>query len=124
MPSHDFECACGVRERWFPVERPLSGTPCPDCGEPLILVFDRVRTGIGGDDWFNNAPDAVVDRLELQLGERPRSATHLRQIEKRLKLERNFGDVRSFSEVVGDQHRPLIEKTALSRAIEKMWRQE
>jgi len=119
MASHIFDCGCGEHVIEFRAGESLDGTPCPECGEPLVVLLAGASTGIAGDDWFHNLNDHALNLLEVQLGTRPESPSHLRRIEKRLGVERNFGNVAPISEVIRQDRPKTPDGKLLREAIEK-----
>jgi hypothetical protein len=55
-----------------------------------------------------------MDKIEIQLGERPESPDHLRRIEKRLKVHRNFGNVTPISQMAADKQERMKEREEAS----------
>lgn len=84
MPVNDYECEVhGVREVAF--ER-IAPRFCKDCGNELRWVVAKGQFKIGGEDaWLNESERRAV---ATQLGEYPESKEHLRQIEKKHKVQR------------------------------------
>ena len=59
---------------------------CKDCGNELRWVVAKGQFKIGGEDaWLNESERRAV---ATQLGEYPESKEHLRQIEKKHKVQR------------------------------------
>lgn len=79
MAVNRYRCEeCGDRDYEFRVGFPP--THCDYCGLPLMLLMSPNQFYIGGEDaWLT---ERAKDSIELQLGTRPESKEHLRQIEQ------------------------------------------
>ena len=97
MPTNTYTCARhGTREITFPKSPPricgqMNRKARTSCKEPLVWEPEpQAGDGIGGDNWLfgKSSKDRILDKVELQLGERPRNAQHLRELEKKHKVER------------------------------------
>ena len=94
MALNDYRCPKhGEMEIHFRVGYPPKVCPERGCRCKLDLIPAIRQFGIGGDNWFNHVSENVIDKLEHQLPERPRSPEHLRQLERQCGAERkDFGE--------------------------------
>lgn len=106
MPTNLYNCKKhGDREITYVGDPPLR---CGVDGCRCALKWIPSRFGVGGDlGWFYKMSEKDLDKIEIQLGERPTSPDHLRRIEKRVGVARNFGHVTPISQLPEDRQEKL-----------------